>query len=351
MKKFNQNNFPYSLSVIIPNRNDGKYLKKCIQSVLEQDIPPDELIIIDDESTDNSVEVIRSAISGCSFAKLYINENNLGAVENSSRGLSLATSKYIFFLGANDFILPGLFRRTKECLEKFPAGLWSAMVWKVDEADNYIGMHPSPVIALVDSYFSPDKCRKMMFSFGNWLTGQTTVYRREALIEVGGFDPALKGLNDLLAAHVVASRYGASFSPAPLGVMRIHQGAFLTETLGNILVLENILTEVMVRGHQKEPALFTKNMLHRTKLRFYFASLRVTGGATTAHIQGKMGPVRRLLLRLTQYVPSFLSAVKIWLYFLIMRPFDMVPTIFYRVMGSIIVRVIYKLKMIDPRQK
>ena len=338
MNQMSEKNIPYSLSVVIPNRNDSKYLKKCIDSVLNQDVQADELIILDDESTDDSIEVINSAIKGCSFAKLYINERNLGAVENSSRGLSLATGKYIFFLGANDFILPGLFRRAKECLDKFPAGLWSAMVWQVDESDNYIRMHPSPVISLKDSYFSPQKCRKMMSSFGNWLTGQTTIYRREALIEVGGFDPKLKGLNDLLAAHVVASRYGASFSPVPLGVMRIHRGAFLTETLSNFSVLENILDEISIRGEQNEPSLFTREMLNKTRLRFYFASLRVSRGFTDNEIKLKIGKIKRLMINITKIIPSNLSAIRTGFYFIILRPFDILPTFFFRILGSMVVR-------------
>ena len=244
----------------------------------------------------------------------------------------------MLFMGANDFILPGHFSRMKACLEKFPdAGLWSAMIWMVDEQDRYLRMHPSAVIALSDAFFSGPACRRMVRRFGNWLTGQTTVYRREALLEAGALDPSLKGLNDLLAALVVASRYGAAFSPAPVGVMRIHAGAFLPETLQDSAELERILGEIRRRGPEVEPALFTEVVLNRTQDRFYFASLRLSNGATAEHIGNKSSPWRRAALRLVAAVPLEMTRIRAGLFFLVMRPFDVIPTLWYRLLGSALV--------------
>lgn len=336
MRHFVQNDQSFSLSVIVPNKNDARFLRRCIESVVTQDVPPDEFIILDDESTDDSVQVIEAAIEGYPFARLVRNPKNLGAggVNNANKGLRLATGKFIYFLGANDFVLPGLFRRMKQALEANPdAGLWSAMVWLVDEEDRYIRMHPSPVVALSDAFFAPPDCRRMMISLGNWLTGQTTVYRREALLEAGGFDPSLRALCDLLAAHVVASRYGAAFSPAPLGVMRVHKGAFLVSTLGDVNLLDAILADIAARGPRIEPELFTPTMLERTRLRFYFASLRLSAGDTLEHIRSRTRGWRKLALQVPRYVPRALGSVRTALYFGIMRPFDVLPTLWYRILG------------------
>src|SRR6266699_6327109 len=66
------------IAVIVPNRNDSRYLPRCIRSVLEQPGPPDELIIVDDQSTDDSVSVVRALIAGQSRARLIENPVNLG---------------------------------------------------------------------------------------------------------------------------------------------------------------------------------------------------------------------------------------------------------------------------------
>lgn len=326
--------------MVVPNFNDSKYLKQCIESVVTQDVPPDEFIILDDASTDDSALVISDAIRGYDFARLVQNPKNLGdgGVPNSNKGLSLAEGKFIFFLGANDFILPGLFRKMKECLERHPdSGLFSAMVWLVDEDGRFLRMHPSPVLSFGEKFIPAKECRNIMGAKGSWLTGQTTVYRREALLEAGGFSPSLKGLCDLLAAQVVASRYGAVFSPSPLGVMRIHRGALLVSTVTDDGVLDRILDEIAVRGPEAEPKLFTPTMLQRTRLRFYFASLRLSQGATLPKVSAMLGFWRRRALAMTSLVPRSLGAVRTGLYFLVMRPFDIVPTIWYRLIGASIV--------------
>ena len=335
MARFLQDDAPFSLSVVIPNRNDSKYLPRCIRSIVSQEVKPDEFILIDDESTDDSVAVIRREIAGHPFARLEINPKNLGGVQTANRGLRMAKGKFLLFMGANDFILPGHFARMKACLERFPhAGLWSAMVWLVDEEDRYIRMHPSPVVALGDRYFSGAECRRMVRDFGGWLTGQTTVYRREALLESGALDPSLKGLNDLLAALVVASRYGAAYSPAPVGVMRIHRNAFLPETLKDVNELERILDEVRARGPQVEPALFTAEVLRRSAMRFYFASLRLSEGATLDHVKGKSAPLGRVVLALAGAVPAAFGRLRVLLFFAATRPFDILPTLWYRLLGA-----------------
>ena len=345
MARFSQDNEPFSLAVVIPNRNDSKYLSVCIRSVVEQSVKPDEFLIIDDESTDDSVDVIRRGFQGHPFARLDINPRNLGGVQTAQLGLTRVTSKFVLFLGANDLILPGHFARLKACLERFPqAGLWSAMVWMIDDKDRYLHMHPSAVVALRDAYFPPEECRRMMRNLGNWLTGQTTVYRREALLEAGGFDPTLKGLNDLLAAQVVASRYGAAFSPAPVGVMRIHEGAFLPETLKNSAQLESIVRDLRARGPKVEPALFTPSLLDRTEQRFDFASLRLSEGATLDHVAAKYGGWRSAALKMTRLVPRALGGLRTALYFAIMRPFDLLPTLWYRLLGSALVLLNERLR-------
>jgi len=331
---FHQNEVPFSLSIIIPNFNDAKFLKECIDSIVTQSVTPDELIILDDASTDNSIEVISKAISSYPFARIEHNPVNLGfgGVPNANRGLQLAKSKYVYFLGANDFILPGLIEAIKNGLEAYPqAGVFSAMVWLVNEQSDFLQIHRSPVLSLQQKFFPAKQCQEMMIKSGSWLTGQTLVYRREALLEAGGFRVSLKGLCDLLAAQVVVSRYGAVFSPSPLGVMRIHAGALLVDTLVDTKLLEEILNEVALAGFAIEPKLFTPAMLKRTRLRLYFASLRLSKGKTLNHVVSKVGFIRKFALSLTTLLPIKLYTPA---FFVIMRPFDVIASIWYRAIGS-----------------
>src|SRR5882672_1524478 len=220
------------IAVIVPNRNDSRYLPRCIRSILEQEDPPDELIIVDDQSTDDSVAIIRSLISGKSGARLIENPVNLGTYGALDKGLEASRSEYVLFLSANDFVMPGLFARARSCLARHPGvGLWSAMGWLVDEDDRLIRLHFSPVISLRDAYVPPERCASLAYRLGNWFVGATLIYHRDTLEAADKFDPAYMGLADLLTAWIVATRRGAVYSPMPFGVSRIHSGGYLSRTL------------------------------------------------------------------------------------------------------------------------
>lgn len=97
------------ISVVIPMYNAEKYIEKAIMSVLNQTYSNLEIIVIDNCSTDHSVEIVR-AISDNRIL-LYVNENNLGFTGNVNKGKSLAKGVYIKFLCADDILQP-------TCLEK-----------------------------------------------------------------------------------------------------------------------------------------------------------------------------------------------------------------------------------------
>jgi hypothetical protein len=254
-------------------------------------------------------------------------------------GLKRTRADYILFLASNDFVLPGIFERAKSCLARNPGvGLWSAMMWLVDEDDIPIRLHPSAVPSLRDAHFPPAECVRLAYRFGYWFTGSTLIYHRETLIAAGGFDPFYKGLSDLLTALIVASRQGAAFSPEPFAAMRIHAGSYLSNTLANADTVEAMLERLRDEGPKLEPRLFTPAYLDRLALRFQFAAIRGFGGAGVGSIASKaIGPRRRALALIDRIVPSAMRRTRVALAFLILRPFDIVPTIWYRFFRTAVV--------------
>ena len=262
-----------SIAVILPNRNDARYLPRCLRSVLEQEVQPDELIVIDDQSTDDSAAVIRSLIAGHAHARLLENPVNLGVYGAVDEGLKHSRSEYALFLASNDFVLPGIFARAKSCLARAPgAGLWSALAWIVDEEDRPLRLHPSPVVALHDAYLDAHRCIEFAHRFGNWFTGTTVIYRRDAFEAAGRFDPVYMGMADLFTALVIASRHGAAYTPEPFAAIRKHADSYLTRTLSDPAGLEDILERICAHGRRTAPELFTGEFVERTVRRFRSAS-------------------------------------------------------------------------------
>jgi glycosyltransferase involved in cell wall biosynthesis len=302
-----------SIGVVLPNHNDARHLASAVRSVLDQPGSADELIIVDDKSTDGSVALIRSLIAGRANAHLVENPVNLGVYGAVDQGLDRSRSDWVLFLAANDFVLPGIFARARASIARTPqAGLWSALSWMVDEEGRPVRLHPSPIVALRDCYLDPVRCVQLAMRLGNWFTGPTLMYRRESLEEAGRFDPAYMGMSDLHTALIIASRHGAAYTPAAYGVIRDHAGSYSGKTLADPAALGRMLERMADHGRRVAPALFTPAFVARTAKRVRWTSLRRTGSATRLRLAAS---------------------------FVAMRPFDILPTLWYRVLGWLCVRL------------
>lgn len=111
------------ISVIIPTYNVEKYVERCLDSILGQDYENLEVIIIDDVSPDNTVEVCRKYAEKDSRVKVYPNETNCGPATNRNRGLEKANGDYILFADADDFYRRGILRDMVESAEETGADL------------------------------------------------------------------------------------------------------------------------------------------------------------------------------------------------------------------------------------
>jgi len=330
-----------SIAVIVPNWNDVRHLPRCLRSVLDQESPPDELIVVDDASTDDSVATIKSLIGGNPRVQLLENAVNQGTNRTINASLERVRSEYVLLLSANDFVLPGIFSRAKACLARFSgAGLWSAMSWLVDEEDRIIRLHPSPVVALKDAFLQPEHCARLAYHVGNWFTGSTLIYHRDTLRSVGGFDPAYGAPSDFLAALTVASLRGAAYSPEPLAGFRIHEGSYSSRDLNEVAVLDAMVVHLRARGPQLSPNLFSDAFCDRISSRYRFAAVRASGGGLISPIAAREGGWKRAALRVVERsIPRRLRNVRVGLAFLILRPFDIWPTLVNRMLGWAIVRL------------
>ena len=90
------------VSIIMPNFNCEKYIGETVESVLNQTYTDWELLIVDDCSTDKSVEIIRSFMEKDGRIKLFINEKCGGAAASRNRAIREAKGKWIAFLDSDD---------------------------------------------------------------------------------------------------------------------------------------------------------------------------------------------------------------------------------------------------------
>lgn len=111
------------ISVIIPLFNAEKYIAQCLESVLNQSFNDYEVLIIDDCSTDRSVEIVES-MSERFYGRLTLLKRNIntgGAARPRNIALNLAKGNYIFFLDGDDVIIKDAFKILHESARSFDA--------------------------------------------------------------------------------------------------------------------------------------------------------------------------------------------------------------------------------------
>jgi glycosyltransferase involved in cell wall biosynthesis len=104
-------------SVVIPIYNTEKYLKRCIQSVINQKNDKTEIILVEDCSTDRSLKVCNSFKKNKSI-NIIRHQKNLGVSISRNDGILAAQGKYILFLDSDDWLYPGCLRSIEKLQKK-----------------------------------------------------------------------------------------------------------------------------------------------------------------------------------------------------------------------------------------
>jgi glycosyltransferase involved in cell wall biosynthesis len=103
-------------TVIIPQKNRAEYLIHTLRTCIIQDYPNFEVIVSDDCSDDNSVEVVQELIKKDPRIKLFAHERHLGMRENFEFSLNQVNDGYVMALGGDDALVPGCIWRMYEIL-------------------------------------------------------------------------------------------------------------------------------------------------------------------------------------------------------------------------------------------
>ncbi|WP_419869062.1 glycosyltransferase family 2 protein [Chryseobacterium sp. CT-SW4] len=107
-------------SILVANYNNGSYFKDCFDSILSQTYQNWEVIIVDDCSTDNSVEIIKNIIGNDDRFKIYINQENKGCGYNKRRCAELATGDICAFVDPDDAITPEALQLNVQAHREYP---------------------------------------------------------------------------------------------------------------------------------------------------------------------------------------------------------------------------------------
>ena len=200
-----------TISIITPSYNQSQFLDKTIRSVLSQDYPEIEYMVVDGGSTDGSPEIIRSFEKQLAW---WVSEKDNGQADAVNKGFSKASGKYIGWLNSDDLYLPGTISKAVNLLEAHPeAGFVFGDVQSIDEVGNITNI----------------------MRYGNWqlsdlmqfkIIGQPGVFmRKEIMDRIGGLDISYQYLLDHKLWLKMGLEAGMVYSGQVWAAARFHASA------------------------------------------------------------------------------------------------------------------------------
>ncbi|MCU4165562.1 glycosyltransferase family 2 protein [Carboxylicivirga caseinilyticus] len=191
------------VSVLMTVYNREKFIAEAIESVLASSYQNWELIIVDDRSTDSSVEIARRYEQADARIKVFINEHNLGDYPNRNKAASYAKGKYLKYLDSDDLIYPHGLNLMVAAMEKFPEAAIGMSNFQEDEQQQFPYSFSSG-----EAYYQHFLRKGLLYS------GPTgAIYRASSFFELKGFD----------AQYSVATDMDFNLKCAKLGPVAIFQ--------------------------------------------------------------------------------------------------------------------------------
>jgi len=186
------------VSIIITNYNYSKYLARSIRSCLSQNHVNVEVIVVDDKSTDNSLEVVNAFREDI---RIIENEENMGVAASSNAGLIESKAQFVIRVDADDFVNSDMcFFMRRYLIENHDAFCVSCDYVLVDEHENIIER----------KYAEKDN-----ISCG-------IMYRRELLLMCGGYNPKMRHKEEEELRKRVGDYYNIHHLKIPFYRYRMH---------------------------------------------------------------------------------------------------------------------------------
>jgi len=253
----NRNSAAPRISIVTPSYNQGEFLERTILSVLNQNYPNLEYIIIDGGSTDGSVDIIRRYEK---YLAYWISENDEGQSDAINKGFSQATGQICAYLNSDDIYLPGIFCAVAEFFEKNPGvSLVYGNKLIIDGDDNVISERRVTRYTCLS---------KIGFAYGGFGVYQPASFWTKTIFDLsGGVNPSLRFCmdNDLFYRFL---EYGAEFRfiRRYFSGFRVHQRS-KTSTLSEVAKAE---TSFIIQEHNLK-----HNSLIGKCIRFFVRAHRI----------------------------------------------------------------------------
>jgi glycosyltransferase involved in cell wall biosynthesis len=199
------------VSVVIPSYNQGGYIEETLRSIILQDYPRVEVVVIDGGSIDSTVEVIKKYEPWLAH---WVSEKDEGQANAINKGLAVARGEVVTWLNSDDLLLPGALRRLARAYTQHPDTFFVSPVEHfLDGSDKSRVFEPQNVTHRELIEFWSGRVR--------W-NDPGTFYTRRVLETVGPIDESFRYSFDYEFVLRVSRRFEATYLPEPTTRFRVH---------------------------------------------------------------------------------------------------------------------------------
>ena len=262
------------ISVVIPVYNVEAYVEAALRSVLSQTLQDFEIVCVNDASTDGSWNVVKSIAHGEPRIRLYENEENAGAAVTRNRGMELARGEYLYFLDADDMIVPEALEKLyqKACESSLDVLTFcSAFIYEEQQLADAFSTNPSVFKGAYPDVLSGKDLYILWMQYWDWMPlQQRFFYSRQFLTENALRFPAGLLHEDEIFTFDVLMRAGrVHVSNEILFLRRFRPGSLMTGTI----TIRNVEACLQILQHtaaspdiRSDPALTKAACIYRTKI-------------------------------------------------------------------------------------
>ena len=204
-----------SISAIILNLNKANEICQTLRTVCEQTIPFDEIIIIDDASTDDSIILINNFIQNVPNARLIQNEKRKGVVYGCNLGISESTSEFVYLISAEDTYSLRIVEHAKRLLKLCPDAQMLCGNLSQRKNGKTVKRLTLPFHQR-EGYISEEQLhialKKRIFTF----FGGANIIRKNSILEINGFNESLRWHSDWFIYLLIGLRSRIALIPDEL---------------------------------------------------------------------------------------------------------------------------------------
>jgi glycosyltransferase involved in cell wall biosynthesis len=241
------------VSIVTPSYNQAAYLEETIQSVLSQDYPNIEYIIVDGGSTDDSLEVIQRCVNDSRYQNRFgwwVSERDQGQTDAINKGFAHAKGDILAWLNSDDTYLPQAVGEAVEYLQAHPeVGMAYGDANLIDEAGHVIGKFP----ARQTDY------RRLRQGYVH-IPQQASFFRADLWRQVGPLDPTFYFAMDYDLWVRLARLSTLQYTPRLWANFRLHD-------TGKSVIADDRCWPEMVRVHYREGGSWFSPLVFKARLR------------------------------------------------------------------------------------